>query len=116
MDTGMATVIASGIAAITSIAATILAWRSLIVTKLGNEKNLAVNKEIANKVQEAENIRTEAQIDANITWNAGVEWIQNVRRVTAEFITACYKFIHSNDFDKDEQNRNLELIQEKNHY
>jgi len=113
MDTGIATIIAAGIAAITSIAATILAWRSLIATKVGNEKNLAANKEIANKVQEAENIRTEAQIDANITWNARVEWIQNVRRVTAEFITVCYKFIHSNDCDKDEQNRNLELIQEK---
>lgn len=39
MDTGIATVIAAGIAAITSIAATILAWRSLIVTKVGIEKN-----------------------------------------------------------------------------
>lgn len=113
MDTGIATVIAAVIAAITSIAATILAWRSLVVTKEGNEKNLAANKEIANKVQEAENERTKAQIDANITWNARVEWIQNVRRVTAEFITACYKFIHSNDSDKDEQNRNLEFIYEK---
>lgn len=113
MDTGIATIIAAGIAAITSIAATILAWRSLIVTKIGNEKNLAANKEIANKVQEAENTRTEAQIDANITWNARVEWIQNVRRITAELITACYKFIHSSDSDQYEQNRNLELIQEK---
>lgn len=113
MDIGIATIIASGIAAITSIVATIFAWRSIIVTKLGNEENLAGNKEIANKVQEAENIRTEAQIDANITWNARVEWIQNVRRVTAEFITACYKFIHSDELNKGEQKRNLELIQEK---
>lgn len=117
MDTGTATIIAAGIAAgvaaITSIISTIFTWHSIKVTKAGNEKNLAANKDIANLVQKEENIRAEFQIDADITWNARVEWIQNVRRVTAEFITACYKFIHSIDCDKDEQNRNLELIQEK---
>lgn len=113
MDIGIATIIASGVAAITSITSTILAWRSLTLTKVGNEKNLAVNKEIADKVQDAEDTRAKDQIDANVTWNARIEWIQNVRRVTAEFITACYIFIHSNDCDEAEQNRNLELVHEK---
>lgn len=81
--------------------------------KKGNEKNIESNEEISKKVQEAENKRTEAQIDANIVWNARVEWIQNVRRVTAEFITACYKYVQSNESDKDEQNQNLELIQQQ---
>lgn len=113
MDIGVATIISSGIAAITSIFATIFAWRSFKITKQGNEQNLAVNKEITNNVQKAEDKRTEAQIDANITWSACIEWIQNVRRVTAEFITAYYKFIHTEDNDNIEQNKNLELIQEK---
>lgn len=113
MTTEEATIIAAGIAALTSILSSILAGYSIRITKKGIEKNIESNKEISNEVQNAESIRTEAQIDANITWNARVEWIQNVRRVTAEFITACYKYIHSNDCDIDEQNGNLELIQEK---
>lgn len=113
MTTEKATIIAAGMAALTSILSSVLAGYSIRVTKKGNERNIESNKEISNRVQEAENIRIEAQIDANITWNARVEWIQNVRRITAEFITACYKYIHSNASDKDEQNRNLEMIQEK---
>lgn len=113
MTTDNATIIAAGIAAFTSIISSILAGYSIRVTKKGNEKNIESNKEISIKVQEAENKRIEAQIDANITWNARVEWIQNVRRITAEFITACYKYIHSDASDKKEQNRNLEFVQEK---
>ena len=36
-----------------------------------------------------------------------------MRRVTAEFITACYKYVQSNESDKNEQNQNLELIQQQ---
>ncbi|KOR55613.1 hypothetical protein FDA33_10520 [Clostridium botulinum] len=113
MTTEKATIIAAVIAAIASIVSSAFTLHSIRVTKKGNEENIESNKEISNKVQEAENIRIEAQIDANITWNARVEWIQNVRRITAEFITACYKFIHSDAENQNEQNRNLELIQEK---
>lgn len=108
-----ATIIAAVIAAVTSCISSLLTLYSIKVTKKGNEKNIESNEEISKKVQEAENKRTEAQIDANIVWNARVEWIQNVRRVTAEFITACYKYLQSNENDKDEQNQNLELIQQQ---
>lgn len=107
------TIIAAVIAALTSFISSLLTLYSIKVTKKGNEKNIESNEEISKKVQEAENKRTESRIDANIVWNARVEWIQNVRRVTAEFITACYKYIQSNESDKNEQNHNLELIQQQ---
>lgn len=107
------TIIAAVIAAITSCISSLLSLYSIKVTKKGNEKNIESSEEISKKVQEAENKRMEAQIDANIVWNARVEWIQNVRRVTAEFITACYKYVQSDESDKNEQNQNLELIQQQ---
>lgn len=113
MTTEQATIVAAGIAALASILASGLTFYSIRVTKRGNKENVLSNEEISKKVQEAEDIRNEAQIDANITWSARVEWIQNVRRITAEFIVACYKYIQSNKNDEHEQSRNFESIQEK---
>lgn len=100
------TIVAAVIAAICSIISTWCTWK-------GNKENISSNKELSKQVQDAENRRNEAQIDANIVWNARIEWIQNVRKITAEFITASYKYMHSDPDNKMEQNRNLELIQEK---
>lgn len=107
------TIIAALIAALASIISSILAGYSIHITKRGNKENIESNKEISSKVQKAEDIRTEIQIDANITWKARVEWIQNVRRVTAEFVTAIYKYIHSDSYDEYELNKALEIVQEK---
>lgn len=113
MTTEQATIVAAVIAALASIFASALTFYSIRVTKRGNKENILSNEIISKKVQEGEDIRNEAQIDANITWSARVEWIQNVRRITAEFIVACYKYIQSNKNDEYEQIRNFESIQEK---
>lgn len=105
-----ATIVAAIMTFITSIISSILAGRSISVTKKGNQRNIVSNEEISKKVQEAEDKRNESQIDANIVWNARVEWIQNVRRVTAEFITACYKYMRAYDQGTQES---LDLIEEK---
>lgn len=70
---------------------------SIYVTKNGNKDIISSNEIISKEVQAAEDKRNQCQIDANIVWNARVEWIQNVRRVTAEFITGCYKHIQEID-------------------
>ena len=108
-----ATIIAALIAALTSIISSIFVGYSIHITKKGNKENIESNKEISNKVQQAEDIRTEIQIDANITWKARVNWIQNVRRVTAEFVTAIYKYVHCDPYNEYEYNKNLEMVQEK---
>lgn len=77
------------IAAIGSFGTLIFQFCSLINQKKENKKNL----------------------DANITCNARIEWIQNVRRVTAEFITAAYKYMGS--VGEDEKKINFNLVQEK---
>lgn len=94
------------------VAATIFSAWSILVTRKGNKKNIESNEKISQQVQDAEDKRIEAQIDANIVWNARVEWIQNVRRVTADFITACYKYVQTDKRNVEEQKKNLDLIQQ----
>lgn len=102
MDIKIETVIAPIIAAVASIIGTIFTYYSIRVAKNN-----------AKMTQESENKRNEAQIDANITWNARVEWIQNVRKTTVEFVAACYKFIDTNDMDTINQTKNRDSIKEK---
>lgn len=97
MTAETATIIAAILAFIASVISSILSGYSIHETKKGNKENIESNREISREVQVAENKRNESQIDANIVWNARVEWIQNVRRVTAEFITACYKYMRNCD-------------------
>lgn len=112
MGQGEATIIAAIIAAGASIASAILSFCSVKITRKLNKENIESNQKISKAVQEAEDKRIEAQIDANIVWNARVEWIQNVRRVTADFITACYEYIQTDKKDEEEQKKNLDLIQQ----
>ena len=107
MTTEIATIIAAIMAFIASVISSILSGYSIHVTKKGNTDNINSNEEISREVQAAENRRIESQIDANIVWSARVEWIQNVRRVTAEFITDCYKYMRENTKES------LNLIEEK---
>lgn len=110
MTTETATIIAAILAFIASAISSILSGYSIHETKKGNRDNIESNKEISREVQIAENKRNESQIDANIVWNARVEWIQNVRRLTAEFITDCYKYIRTcNNLPKE----SLNLVEEK---
>ena len=110
MTAETATIIAAILAFIASVISSILSGYSIHETKKGNKENIESNREISREVQVAENKRNESQIDANIVWNARVEWIQNVRRVTAEFITACYKYMRNCDKSSTES---LNLIEEK---
>lgn len=111
MTTEIATIIAAILAFITSVISSILSGYSIHETKKGNKDNIESNKEISREVQAAENKRNERQIDANIVWNARVEWIQNVRRVTAEFIADCYKYMRAYD-DSSKESLNL-VVEEK---
>lgn len=112
MGQGEATIIAAIIAAGASIISAMLSFHSVKITKKLNKENIEASKEISKTVQEAEDKRTEVQIDANIVWNARVEWIQNVRRVTADFITACYEYVQTDKKNEEEQKKNLDLIQQ----
>lgn len=84
---------------VVAIAAVIV---SLISIKKQNTTAKAIN--------EAENQRTKALIDANLTATARIEWIQNVRQATTELVTACYKYMNA---DPKEENKYFEIIQEK---
>jgi hypothetical protein len=104
------TIISGILSFVASCIASYFSWCSICETKKGNEDNRESNEKISREVQEAENKRNESQIDANIVWNSRVEWIQNVRRVTAEFITDCYKYMRAYDNSSKES---LNLVEEK---
>lgn len=108
------TLILAFIAALTSIISIYMNYKSV-------KKNRESNEKIAKEMQIEENKRTEATIDANLTASARIEWIQNVRKATAELITACYKYIRSEtnsgkkeeEKEKKELQEKLDVVQEK---
>ena len=71
---------------VAAILAVVASGAAIVVNRHSNEK-------IAKQAEDAENTRAEAAINANLTANARIEWIQNVRRVTAELISASYNYI-----------------------
>ena len=113
MDGGNETIIAAVIAAVASLVSAGIALYNAKDSKKGaaqrDEVNNRTNSEIAMFEQDAENKRNETQIDASIVWSARVEWIQNVRRATADLLTAinnlgCGLGRHSILFGKNEFN------------
>lgn len=96
------------IAAITSVIVSIF---NLIYNCIQAKKNKNFQEKITDIIQNKEDQRTKMQINANIVWSARVEWIQNVRNVASEFITAVNDFIVSEDDTARKQN--LELIRAK---
>ena len=117
MDSGNATIIAAVIAATVSFVSSVVAWRaannSNKAATQSNEVTNRTNREIAMLEQDAENERNETQIDANIVWAARVEWIQNVRNLTAEFISAVNNYILSDNVNVELRKRNFEIMREK---
>ena len=103
MDVGNATIIAAAIAAAVSLGSSVFAWcaanKSNKAAAQSNEVTNRTNREIAVFEQDEENKRNESQIDANIVWSARVEWIQNVRRATADLLTAINNYIYSDEND-----------------
>lgn len=77
-------------AALLAVLASIL---SIIVTLICDINNRKLNEKLAMQAQAAEDKRANAAIDANLTANARIEWIQNIRRVTTELIASCYSYI-----------------------
>ena len=113
MDVGNATIIAAAIAAAVSLGSSVFAWcaanKSNKAAAQSNEVTNRTNREIAVFEQDEENKRNESQIDANIVWSARVEWIQNVRRATADLLTAINNYIYSDENDVDLVKMNLTL-------
>ena len=111
MDVGNATIIAAAIAAAVSLGSSVFAWcaanKSNKAAAQSNEVTNRTNREIAVFEQDEENKRNESQIDANIVWSARVEWIQNVRRATADLLTAINNYIYSDENDVDLVKMNL---------
>lgn len=110
-----ATVIA---ALITSIVTLVISLISGVLTVVKmyldykkEKKDRGSQEKIAESVQEAEDNRTKIQIDANVVWTARVEWIQNVRNITAELLATVNNYILSRDIET--QKKNLEVIREK---
>ena len=117
MDVGNATIIAAAIAAAVSLGSSVFAWcaanKSNKAAAQSNEVTNRTNREIAVFEQDEENKRNESQIDANIVWSARVEWIQNVRRATADLLTAINNYIYSDENDVDLVKMNLMSVREK---
>lgn len=117
MDDGIATIIAAGIAAVISLVSSGVALhaanKSNKAAAQSNEVTNRTNREIAVFEQDEENKRNESQIDANIVWSARVEWIQNVRRATADLLTAINNYIYSDENDVDLVKMNLMSVREK---
>ncbi len=93
-----------------AISAALISGVSIIMTIRSDKKNRESNEKIAEQIQIEENKRAEASIDANLTANARIKWIQDVRHATAELIAACYKYIGSKP---SEQQKDWEAMQEK---
>lgn len=111
MDDGIATIIAAVISLVSSGVALHAANKSNKSAEQSNEVTNRTNREIAMAEQDAENKRNDIQIDANIVWTARVEWIQNVRNLTAEFISAVNNYILSDNIEL--RKRNFEIVWEK---
>jgi hypothetical protein len=90
--------------------AVVVSGFSIYQTYRSDKKNRESNEAIAKQMQDAENKRAEAAIDANLTANARIRWIQDVRQATVELITACYKYIESKS---SEQQKAWEVVEEK---
>lgn len=95
---------------VSAIFAAIISAVSIYMNFRSDKKNRESSERIAAQIQFAENKRAEAAIDANLTANARIEWIQNVRQATAELITACHKYIWS---EQAEEQENWKAVQEK---
>lgn len=104
---------------IISIASGILTIIKICLDYKNNKKERASQAEIAKATQDAENKRTQTvqdaedkrtkiQIDANVVWSARVEWIQNVRNITVELLSAVNNYIQSVDIES--QKINLEAV------
>lgn len=119
MNVGNATIIAAAIAATVSIGSSVVAWcaanKSNKAAAQSNEVTNRTNREIAMFEQDAENKRNESQIDASVVWSARVEWIQNVRRETADLLTAINNYIYSDENDVDLIKMNLMSVREKSY-
>lgn len=98
-------------AIITATISGVVATFKLIYDFFASKTNEKFQEKITDILQDKEDQRTKMQIDANIVWSARVEWIQSVRNVTSEFITAVNNFILSEDDTARKQN--LELIRAK---
>lgn len=85
-----ATIIAA-VAAVAAVVSAVVSFISLIFTKRGNRQ----------------------KIEASLVWSSRIEWIQNVRRVTADFIASCYMYMQSEKNDQDMLDKNIALV-EKN--
>lgn len=105
--TAGATIFAAILTCISSIVTSINVSK---VTKQGNKENKEANEKLNREIQESENKRNEKQIDANIIWNARIEWIQNVRRVSAGYISKCYRYIRFVDENLDKNNEVQEQL------
>jgi hypothetical protein len=103
-------VLTAFLSVVSSLIALIAAHNSDKAAEKCNEVTNRTNREIAREEQEAENKRNDNQIEASIIWSTRVEWIQDVRVLTPEFISAVYNYIHSN---KNERQNKLEIMREK---
>ncbi len=98
-------------ALITSAASALLTIFKIIYDCSQEKKNKQFQEKVTDHLQTKEDMRTKMQIDANIVWTARVEWIQNVRNLTAEFIASLNNFMSSED--NITRKKNLELIYAK---
>ena len=82
------------IAAVAAVVSAVVSFISLIFTKRGNRQ----------------------KIEASLVWSSRIEWIQNVRRVTADFIVSCYMYMQPEKNDKDVLDKNIELVKKTKCY
>lgn len=107
-STVKAAIITAIITLIISITSSILTIVKMFLDYKKGKKERDSQIKIAKSAQEAEDKRTKIQIDANVVWAARVEWIQNVRNITVELLSAVNNYTQSVDVES--QKRNLEIV------
>lgn len=69
-----------------TIIASFIAFIPATISAILSALNRKDNKTYSQKMLDIDKEKTKKQIDANIVWSARVEWIQNVRKASSEFI------------------------------
>lgn len=97
-----------------TIIASFIAFIPATISAILSALNRKDNKTYSQKMLDIDKEKTEKQIDANIVWSARVEWIQNVRKASSEFISACYNYMHIvNENPLNDYSEYLNKIEEK---
>lgn len=97
------------IAVVSAVFTGIMSYRAKKAAEKSEKEARKYNEKILRLEQREENARNKNQIDAQVVWTARVEWIQNVRKLSIDFLSAINSYIETGDRKRQYE----ELIWEK---